>query len=153
MKELYELYYERLVYFGLKLIADKQVVEDIVIDSFVALFEKGYEQTGGVLFIMVKNKCANHARNEKRRHLINDKLFDEEYFEAEIIESGVVKLLMAAVDKLPPDERRVIEMFYFDDKSCVEIACELNKKSDTIRSLKRHGLTKLFKLIKHDPST
>ena len=147
MKELYELYYERLVYFGQKFIADRQVVEDIAIDVFVNIFERGYENAKYALFTAMKNGCMNHVRNEERRHVIIDRLFTEEDIELEIIESGVVKILMSALDKLPAESKQVLQMFYFDGKSCVEIGHEINKPADTVRSLKRSGLNNLFKKL------
>jgi RNA polymerase sigma-70 factor, ECF subfamily len=148
VKELYELYYERLVYFGRRFIADRQAVEDIAVDVFVRLFESGYKNAEYALFTAMKNACKNHVRNEDRRHLIIDRLFTEEIAELEIIESGVIKILMSALDKLPAESKQVIEMFYFDGKSCVEIGHEINKPADTVRSLKRSGLNNLFKKLK-----
>lgn len=147
MKELYEQYYDRLVYYGQKFIADRQAVEDIAVDVFVRLFESGYKNAEYALFTAMKNACKNHVRNEEKRHLIIDLIFTEEYTELEIIESGVVKILLAAIDKLPEESRRVIKMFYFEEKSCVEIGLLLNKSADTVRSLKRHGLNSLLKKL------
>lgn len=148
MKELYELYYDRLVYFGQKFIADKQVVEDLAIDVFIKVHEHGYANAKYGLFTIMKNLCANHVRNEERRHAIIDRIFTEEIVELEIVESGVIKILMSALDKLPPESKQVIEMFFFDKKSCIEIGRELNKPADTIRSLKRSGLNNLLKKLK-----
>jgi RNA polymerase sigma-70 factor (ECF subfamily) len=147
MKELYELYYIRLVYFGMKFIKDRQVVEDIVIDSFIKLHDKGYENPKYALFTTVRNGCLSDLRNDNRRREIINELFTEEYAEQQVIESGVIKLLMEAVDKLPVESKRVIKMFYFEDKTCVEIGALLGKLPDTIRSIKRFALHKLFKLI------
>jgi len=147
LKELYELYYERLVYFWRKFIADRQVVEDLAIDVFIKVHEHGYVNAEYALFTVMKNMCANHVRNEDRHHAIINRLFTEEDIEREIIESGVIAILMAALNKLPPESKQVIEMFYFDEKSCVEIGHEINKSADTVRSLKRSGLNNLFKKL------
>jgi RNA polymerase sigma factor (sigma-70 family) len=147
LKELYELYYERLVYLGQKFIADRQVVEDLAIDVFIRVHEHGYKNAKYGVFTIMKNLIANHVRNEDRRHAIIDRLFTEEIFELEIIESGVVKRMMAAIEKLPPESREVIQMYYFHEKSCIEISRELNKPADTIRSLKRSGLNNLLKKL------
>ena len=147
MKELYEQYYERLVYFGRRFIADRQVVEDLAIDVFIKVHEHGYVNAKYGLFTIMKNMCANHVRNEDKHHVIIDRLFTEEDIEREIIESGVIAILMAALGKLPPESKQVIEMFFFDGKSCVEIGREINKPADTVRSLKRSGLNNLFKRL------
>lgn len=150
MKELYEKYYERLVYFGLKLIDDRQAVEDIVIDTFVKLYELKYEHPEFALFTFVKNGCVNHKRNHRSRQRIIKNIFTECEVENEIIESGVIKILTDAVKALPEESRRVIEMYYFEEMTCVEIGAAINKLPDTVRSIKRYALARLMNLTKPD---
>lgn len=150
METIYRLYYDELVYFGGKLVRDKQAVEDIVIDSFLKLFESDYNPLDArrTLYLIVKNKCLNHLRSLKQRGVIVLSLFDEAYIDREIIEYGVLKGLFNALNELSSESKSIIEMYYFEEMSCVEIGHELNKPPDTIRSLKRHAIDKLFKTIK-----
>lgn len=150
MKEIYELYYEELIYFGLKIVRDKQVVEDIVIDSFLKVHGTIYDNINikRTLYFIVRNKCLNYLRSIKQRGAVIISFFDEEYMDREMIESGVIKCLLKAVEELPPIDKSIIEMYYFDEMSCVEIGLELNKPSATVRSLKRYAIERLFKTIK-----
>jgi RNA polymerase sigma factor (sigma-70 family) len=150
MKELFDKHYESLVYFGLKFINDKQAVEDIVIDAFMAVHAGHYIKPEFALYTIVKNSCHNHFRNQQRRQTIVDGIFTEEYAELQIIETGVLRLLMNAIDRLSPDRKEVIELFFLDGKTCVEIGLLINKLPATVRSLKRHALTDLFKSLGKD---
>lgn len=151
METIYRLYYDELVYFGFKIIHDRPVVEDIVIDSFLKLNENTYHDVAHArraLYIIVKNKCLSHIRSTDQRGAIIARLFDEEYIDREMIEAGVLKGLFNAINKLSLESKSIIEMYYFDDMSCVEIGSALNKPADTVRSLKRHAIERLFKTIK-----
>lgn len=150
MREVYELYYEELVYFGLKLVRDRQVVEDIVIDSFLALFESDSNPVGAKqrLYTAVKHKCLNHLRSLQQRGAIISRLFTEENIELEIIETRLLVILNKAIDDLPIESKQVIQMYYMDEMTCVDIAGILNKPTATIRSIKRFALDKLFNLMK-----
>lgn len=151
MKEIYELYYEELIYFGFKIVHDRQVVEDIVIDSFLKLHENIYHdmvRARRTLYLIVKNKCLNHIRSIEQRGAIISRLFDEEYIDREIIEAGVLKGLHKAINGLSTESRSIIRMYYFEDMSCEDIGRKLNRLSSTVRSLKRNAIERLFKTIK-----
>lgn len=148
MKEVYEQYYTQLVYFGCKLIDDRQEVEDIVVDCIVKFFEHGYayKLAKPILYKCVKNKCINYTRNIKRHDAINTKNFNEEYIALEVVEAGVIKIISDALYTLTDDRRKVVTMYYLEEKTCLQIAKLLNKTPATVRSLKRHALNDLFKL-------
>lgn len=151
MKDVYDQYYTQLIYFGLKILKNNNVmVEDIVIDCIVKFIERGYAKSlaGGILYACVKNKCLNYLRSNKAHDRIITREFDEEYIGLQGLESRLIQLLNEAIHKLPTDERAVIIMFYLEEKTHAEIASLLNKTQATVRSLKRHGLNKLVNLKK-----
>lgn len=53
-----------------------------------------------------------------------------------------------AVKALPPKEREIIHLFYYEGYSSVEIAKLLGKKDATVRSLLKRGRTKLKTVLK-----
>lgn len=148
MKEVYEQYYTQLVYFGLKMVRNNQVVEDIVIDCILKFFEYGYplRLANVILYKCVKHKCINYLRSEKTHEKINAKNFNEEYIGLRVLETRVIKLLNDALDSLSQERREVLVMFYLEEKTCAEIAKLLNKNPSTVRSLKKLGLESLFNL-------
>lgn len=151
METIYRLYYDELIYFGNKMVRDRQVVEDIVVDAFLKLHGTNYSdiRSRRTLYVIVRNKCLNYLRSIKQRAAVIVSFFDEEYIDREMVEAGVLKGLFNALNELsPPEYKSIIEMYYFEEMTCVAIGRELNKPSDTIRSLKRHAIEKLIKTIK-----
>jgi len=63
--------------------------------------------------------------------------------EDEVIAHAEVKKLYAALDKLEPLEREIIERYYILDHSLGEIACESDKSYYQFVRLKRKALEKL----------
>ena len=69
-RELYEAYYDRLFYYGYKILKDRDAVKDIVQDTFVLFWEKrkGFTSVIAVkdfLYRSLHNKLAE--RSEERR--------------------------------------------------------------------------------------
>ena len=63
--------------------------------------------------------------------------------EDEVIAYDEMKKLYEAIDKLKPEERSIIERFYFLDQSLVEIACEGEKNYHQFALAKKKVLKKL----------
>ena len=55
--------------------------------------------------------------------------------------------LEEALERLPPQERRVIELAYFDDLSQSRIAAELGVPLGSVKSWTRRGLNRLASLL------
>ena len=67
--------------------------------------------------------------------------------EDEVIAYEEVKKLYAALDKLDPLERQVIERYYILDQSLGEIACDSDKSYHQFARIKKKALEKLKALI------
>jgi RNA polymerase sporulation-specific sigma factor len=67
--------------------------------------------------------------------------------EDEVIAYCEVKKLYEAIDKLEPEEKAIIERFYFLDQSLVEIACEGDKSYHQFARAKKKVLEKLRDFI------
>ena len=73
-----------------------------------------------------------------------DKAYDYEFtLEDEVVAYDEVKKLYEAIDKLKPEERSIIERFYFLEQSLVEIACEGDKSYHQFAWAKKKVLKKL----------
>jgi RNA polymerase sporulation-specific sigma factor len=67
--------------------------------------------------------------------------------EDEVIAYEEVKKLYAALDKLEPLEREVIERYYILDDSLGEIACDSDKNYYQLARIKKKALEKLRALM------
>lgn len=80
-------------------------------------------------------------------------LSDDKYFftiEDELIAYENTKKLYKALDKLSKEEKKVIEGFYFEDKSLEEIAADDDRSYNNIRYLKNKALKKLKLMLKKE---
>lgn len=148
IKILFNKHCQGLVYYGCKFIADIQVVEDIVTEAFLR-YDKACYTDERFLYLFVKQRCLNHIRDLKQRPVveISESLLNQP-IENEIIETGLLSSLQGCIDKLPPESKKVLLMFYIDGKECKQIALELGKPESTIRSIKRYAVYLLRNMIK-----
>lgn len=147
IKILFDKHCQRLVYYGCKFIADIQVVQDIVTEAFLR-YDKGGYQDERALYWFVKQRCINHIRDCKQRPVVEipESLINQP-IENEIIETGLLDNLQSCVERLPPESKQVLIMFYIDGKQCKQIAAELGKPESTIRSIKRYAVNTLRTMI------
>jgi RNA polymerase sigma-70 factor (ECF subfamily) len=137
------------VYYALKFIHDRQAAEDVVIDSFIKFTDRSCDDKNvrHMLYVAVKNSCIDHLRSLERHATINRIPLPED-IPYEMLEANVLKLLTAAMEKLPSESKQVIDLYYMQEKTCIEIGHLLHKPAATIRSIKRYALNKLFALMK-----
>lgn len=148
MKNLFLKHYNQLLYYGGKFIKDRYAVEDIVSETFLWYYRKGYKDER-VLYLFVKRRCLNYIRDCKCHQSIEiDESLLKQPIENEIIECEFLNNIHLCIDKLPPESRIVIEKFYFEKKRCDEIGIEINKPASTVRSAKRYALKVLRELLK-----
>lgn len=151
---LFNRYYSGLVVYAKHLLGSETHAEDIVHDIFTSLWEK--RETLDVtisiksyLFASVRNRCLNH--------LIHQRVHDE-YQEAVLhkgdvsgmltwdyyVESELSEMIENAIDKLPPQCRKIFIMSRFEEKTAQEIADDL---SISPRTVEKH-IEKALRLLR-----
>lgn len=151
---LFNRYYSGLVVYARHLLGSETHAEDIVHDIFTSLWEK--RETLDVtisiksyLFASVRNRCLNH--------LIHQRVHDE-YQEAVLhkgdvsgmltwdyyVESELSEMIEKAIDKLPPQCRKIFIMSRFEEKTAQEIADNL---SISPRTVEKH-IEKALRLLR-----
>jgi RNA polymerase sporulation-specific sigma factor len=90
-----------------------------------------------------------HFREVPNNEMLDfDTAGDYEFtLEDEVIAYSEVKKLYAALDKLEPLERAVIERYYILDQSLGEIACDSDKSYHQYARIKKKALEKLKSLM------
>ena len=131
-EDIYNKQYDYLFYYTLKRIVVYEDVEDILSDTFLALYNthSNLDKKEGIKYIwgILKNKINTFLA---KKYSIQLKSFDEEY---EQIENGRIidnktkykTLVYTYLDKLTKQERNVFKYKYELDYKSVEIAKELN---------------------------
>ncbi len=134
----------------------KGLAEDVVQEAFVSLWRAGarYEAKRGSVRTWILGIVHNRAIDALRRSTVHDsrRASDEgieERFEArertevEVARRGDATEMRQALETLPPDQLRVIELAYFGGYTHTEIAEMLDTPLGTVKGRMRLGLEKL----------
>jgi RNA polymerase sigma-70 factor (ECF subfamily) len=161
LEEVYAMFYDPLVYFGEKLVLNRQAAEEIVVDVFIKVFRSELAFTNMThlrtyLFEAVKNQSLNFLRGEKRyaRHLAAYQGIIEsniENAENEQIEAAAMELIAKAVEGLPTECRRIFDLLYREHLSYQEIADRLQLKVQTVRNQNARAIAYIRKTIQTPP--
>lgn len=160
---LYDNYAANLLGVLSQILQEKATAEDVLQDAFIKIYKNidTYDPQKGALFTWMLNICRNSAIDRKRkikREQENVNRFQSENVntsshvpkwsnDSEIMEKR--DKLNKAIEKLPEDQRTVIENLYFEGMTQREMAEHENIPLGTVKSRIRLGLRKLregFKL-------
>ena len=134
----------------------RALAEDIVQDALLAVWRSGgrYDRTRGSVRTwtlgIVHNRAVDALRrsgvHERRR--ANDEGIEEtveadQRTDAQAIENSTSLEIRSAIDELPSEQRRVIELAYFGGFTHAEIASMLGAPIGTVKGRMRLGLHKL----------
>jgi RNA polymerase sigma-70 factor (ECF subfamily) len=164
-KVLFNKYYPRLYYFILEFVPFADLAENIVQDTFVALWTKRKELNdntnfGAYLYTVAKNNCIYRLRDQK----YSKKLFAETDPDQAELETNlevlssvdtsaftfeeINRIIHETLDRLPPQCRKVF-LLRFEEKKNREIAGELNISVKVVEKHISKGL-KIFKIALKD---
>lgn len=156
-EEIYNLFYGQLCYFAEKLVLNRQVAEEIVVDVFVRTFQStitvtSMEHLRGYLFQAVKNGSLNYLKREKRyeQHLSDYATagdFTIEHFDNEMIETSALELIFQTAEGLPAECKRIFEMLYKEQMSYQAIAEQLQLNIQTIRNQNARAIAYIRKRL------
>lgn len=141
-KELFNFLYPRLKVYCSLFISNKNQVEDIIQESFIALWEKRgticpEKSIESLVFVMVRNRCLNVL---KKKHVEEsgidlDNLYVNElqYLyqldfigkEEKSLEEELIESIKTAVDELPPKMKLVFTRCKIEGRRQTEVAHEL----------------------------
>jgi len=159
-----ELLYDRystLVYsVSLRVLHDSQLAEDVVQEVFLRLWRQpiSYDPARGRfiswLMSVTRNRSLDELRRVTRRMRSEDVEDDEPGHEiaavghlddpqAELMVAEARAAVRAAMTRLPPAQRRVIELAYFGGLTHVEIAERTGDPLGTVKTRVRLGMRKL----------
>ena len=154
-KRIFEDYYRPLCGFSKRFVADNDVCDDIVQESFLALWNKREEIYNlkiikSYLYSSVRNACLNYLRHQsvKNKNEANIlALSSDWYYEDAIIEEEVYAEIYDAIKELSPQSRKVIIMT-MNGLTNPEIAGELDISINTVKTLKKRCYKSLRNRLK-----
>ena len=162
---LYERYNRYAFSLAYRMLHDATAAEDIVQEAFLALWRKAdtYQQQHGSvrgwLQAIVHHRAidkirASAHRDQQYTPLQADKEQDPASTEPEPWEQAwhgeQSRLIRAALDQIPAEQRQVIELAYFGGYTHAEISEQWNIPLGTVKGRMRLGLQKLKQILQND---
>ena len=161
--KFFESHYEWACAVAVTFVHDVPVAEDIVSESFVAIWENREKLHDGVrpyLLKIIRNKCLNHIRylkaQEKLKEGVKHQMFiqqenfilDSEHPFNYVDRQEMKQIIEEAIEKLPPQCRRIFIMNHYEEKTYKEISEMLGVSENTIKTQLRIAFSKLRVLLK-----
>lgn len=159
--ELYDQMASPLFAVSVRILGDRLEAEEVIQDVFVEIWNKAaaFDESLGTAFhwtmSIVRNRSIDRIRLRKRRARIIERL--EEFAPADFAEAAMQALpglgldemacVHAAVNGLPDDQRRALEMAFFKGQTHTEIAESTGEPLGTVKARIRRGLLRLRSVL------
>jgi RNA polymerase sigma factor (sigma-70 family) len=153
LKAVYDRYFNNLCYFAWRIIGNRAEAEDIVMEALTVLLRRHADFSAmhcitAFLVITVRNRCFRHLDAMKRRRANEQELKtflyeNESYVLAKMERNERIREVYQVIEKLPPMQKAVFSLFYFEELSASEIALELNIPPEAVYNNKRKALNNL----------
>jgi len=147
--ELVERYRVGLVIYCERMLGDRDEAEDVAQKAFIKAysqlsnFDPGRSRFSTWLYRIATNEGIDHLRKSKRFTTSED-LEAMEPIEPDAIKEEMIQEVRKAVLALmPPEQRRAIEAYYWEGKSCQVIADEMGVSLNTVKSWLRRAKAQL----------
>ncbi len=162
MAVLYDHYAQLVFSLALHILKDREAAEAVVQQVFVKVSRCAgdYSSEKGKLSAWIGGIAHQHAIGELHRRRVRPSANQVEDAAAEVVDTGPVPFDQAvqsiehqqiadAFQYIPPEQRRPIELVYFEGLTQQEIADELHETLGTIKTRMRLGMQK-FKTVLED---
>jgi RNA polymerase sigma factor (sigma-70 family) len=153
LKQLHERYFNQMCLYTLKSIEESGVVEEIVSDCFIKIWENRDKiniktSVKHYIFLMLRHNIIDFHREKKFLtesidnipEPVQEEVFDEQYQDA---------LLFSFIEKLPYQRRKILEMAVFDSMTYTEIAEKLGISRNTVKT----QIARAYRFLKENLNT
>ena len=160
--ELYRRYASAAYGLAYRLTAQQILAQDVVHDAYMALWRapEAYDPARGAFrtffLSLVHHRAVDTVRREERLRKRQERAANLERVAGEDVAEGVVNEAWVAIRRrevrealttLPPEQRQVLEMAYFDGKTQVVIAEELQIPIGTVKTRTLAAMRKLRRAL------
>jgi len=154
--EVFTHFYSGLCFFSTRLVNDRSIAEEVVLDIFYKLWEKhtsfnSLQSLKAFLYISVRNACMNQIDKEKRKNKRLAELSNEEGFDLPILNTiiytEVLSEIQREINNLPEQCSKVIKMLYEEGMKPNDVAAELGITVSTVYNQKLKGVALLKKRL------
>lgn len=152
---LVQAYGDRLYEHILRMVNNRQDTDDVLQNTLVKIYRglgsfKGNSQLYTWLYRIATNEALSHLARQKRRsvtvlnHTENQAyLFDQQLAEPEVESTFIQQQLQAALAQLPPKQRAVFSLRYFEEKSYQEMSAIFDTSIGALKASYHHAVKKI----------
>ena len=147
---LFRQYYPSMCVIAGKLVANREVAEDIVQDVFIRLWEKRTQTSlqattfKSFLYTSVRNLAFDRMeKKDPLRHATDLKSSDKAWEEYDTLEEEVLARVKNEIDKLPERSRQIMQCIYLQGLHYKETAAKLGISIATVNTLLVNALKKI----------
>jgi RNA polymerase sigma-70 factor (ECF subfamily) len=161
LEVLYGRYRERLPAFLRRLSRDSALIEEVYNDVMVKVWDKAHQFQGqsrvsSWIYSIAYRDCLRMVKKQQRRdllvQLVGQEVPDTDLAcEPESVDLPVDRaLLQQAMHKLPPKQRLVLELCYFEGHAIEDIARIVSAPANTVKTRLHHARNKVRAyLVRH----
>ncbi|OQP53378.1 hypothetical protein A4H97_23290 [Niastella yeongjuensis] len=140
---LFDRYFYKLYSYTLKLVSDKNVSEEIVMDVMLAIWQKRDQLNGSLslsayLYKSVRNRLIDHLRKQKVATVSLELTAVEPsssfITDSRILHKELESLYRSSLNRLPPQKKRIFTMSREEGSSYKEIADRLCLSKNTVEN-------------------
>jgi len=146
--------YERIIYnYALRMLSNRDDALDLMQDVFFSVFRNLESWRGDSSFktwmmTIAHHRCVEHYRRRKSGHDESDfenHMTDNEWDNPELVYAGQQRSqqLVRAMQKLPLEQRLIVELKFFQHLSLADIADQLQVPLNTVKSRLYGAVAKL----------
>ena len=142
-RALFDRYFCKLYNYTARLVADKRVSEEIVMDVMLAIWQKRDQLNGNLsvsayLYKSVRNRLIDHLRKQQLKTVPLELTAIEppaEYLtDSRLLHKELEQLYQTSLNRLPPQKKRIFTMSREEGSSYKEIAAKLQLSKNTVEN-------------------
>ncbi len=155
LAELYDRYGKLVYSIILRVVRDAAIAEDLVQETFLRVWNRvqGFDAARGAigpwLLAVARNRAIDYLRSASGRERNAVELEETDHpalyteMEHDILTTDAARRVKAAMEKLSPNQRQVIELAYFEGLSQTEMAERMGQPLGTVKTWVRTALKNL----------
>ncbi|MDR0544380.1 MAG: sigma-70 family RNA polymerase sigma factor [Odoribacteraceae bacterium] len=159
-KRFFKEYFPAVRAFLTRYAKDEELARDLAQETFIKVYEhrediRDIEHAKAFLYTVARRLYRDHCKHAlaRERFVASEEeageAWEDHEFLREITRQETLRVLRAAIDKLPPRARQVM-IASLQGKNSTEVAREMNITPSTVKSLKKSALLSLRSMLSKD---